>query len=181
MYKGCWPNPDSPDSAWGGDLMCRPTFKQMFYFTTDHCGFQNIGKAPTPDLIPDNSISLPFATNIRPAPGFSSQTAEYFTNQKTLLAFSAFGIDRSTIQFPTLRKSLMEECKQAPDCAFQSLSGGKSDPKQIYNMYRSAWFCIQPPGDLWSRKAIYDCLQSLAIPVVFDKVRMKISPLVFYA
>jgi hypothetical protein len=149
--------------------MCRPTFRHMLYFTTDHCGFWNVGRAPAKDQIRYNAISVPFSTNMRPAPGFQAQPVDMLSKQKSLLAFAAFGLDRSTLQFPTLRRSLRQQCLGNKDCRFHSLAKGKSDPKVLYDNYRSAWFCIQPPGDLWSRKAIYDCLQSLAIPVVFDK------------
>lgn len=38
----------------------------------------------------------------------------------------------------------------------------------IASATRDAWFCAMPPGDQPLRKAMYDCMELGAIPVLFD-------------
>lgn len=93
--------------------------------------------------------------------------------QKERLVVGAFSPGLST-----LRTRLAQECRSEPDnCAMINIS--RSDTWGVANVFpiiQRAWFCLQPAGDTYSRKSLFDCMAVGTIPVVFDQVWLDMFP-----
>lgn len=69
------------------------------------------------------------------------------------------------------------DARPAPLCQHAEFSEHTPDTHEwdpagvlkAYELAASAWYCFQPPGDTFTRRAFWDCLLAGAIPVVFDE------------
>ena len=94
------------------------------------------------------------------------------------LIVAAFGLGHGPKPVQALRKSLLSACRAAPDSTCRMLElgdkGGRNHTMEptwhsIARLYWDGTFCLQPPGDAVSRKAIVDSLLLGCIPVLFHE------------
>lgn len=75
-----------------------------------------------------------------------------------------------------LRTKLADQCKASPDICITGGYGTGRDftalanhnGSLIYNLYNNSVFCINPPGDLPTRKGLFDSMLLGCIPVTFN-------------
>lgn len=78
-----------------------------------------------------------------------------------------------------LRELLYKSCMERSDRCLHYEPRGKIsqyNQSEIYSNVKSAWYCIQPPGDGPSRHATMDCLAADTMPVFFDKHLTAVMP-----
>lgn len=116
-----------------------------------------------------NILPMPYPTWFHHHDGLNieSWAADAVNNSKTLLAIQSFDPRYD------FRARLKAACLSIPSiCHHQDFSywsqGNATHILTWLNATASAWYCLSPPGDSPTRKAIFDCLMSGTIPVVFD-------------
>ena len=69
-----------------------------------------------------------------------------------------------------IREALFGLCTSAaPDCYAVHCSKRRCmKAVALAEMYLAAHFCLQPPGDTPTRKALFDCMIAGGIPVIFN-------------
>lgn len=97
------------------------------------------------------------------------------TQKKNRMAFECFGL-----RYP-FREALYKACTSYPnDCqhSMADLTGEHANRNalQFFTNASRAWFCLQPPGDSFTRRSTFDCLQAGSIPVFFDSTAIAHFP-----
>lgn len=77
-----------------------------------------------------------------------------------------------------LRKILQQQCMaRNQSCIdFAPFAAERFDVKGIATLNENSVFCLQPPGDTYSRRSLFDCLPLGCIPVVFETVWVTAFP-----
>lgn len=73
-----------------------------------------------------------------------------------------------------LRSSYSQPYKTIIDSNLPGASYGSA--RRIYNHMLRSHFCLQPPGDTYSRRGLYDSIMLGCIPVVFSKEVLNTLP-----
>jgi hypothetical protein len=70
----------------------------------------------------------------------------------------------------SLREKLKHDCSKYENCLWKDTGRERSrvNLSEALHLYRRSIFCLSPPGDSPTRKAIFDSLLAGCIPVVFD-------------
>ncbi|KAG6579661.1 Xyloglucan galactosyltransferase XLT2, partial [Cucurbita argyrosperma subsp. argyrosperma] len=159
MGRITWDFRRSKDKDWGSECIYLP-------------GMRNITRL----LIERNpwdyfDVGVPYPTGFHPR-GQDDVTAwQDFvrTRRRThLFCFAgatraAFGNDFRAVLLDQCRNSTAEKCRVV-DCAGSRCTNGTS---AILETFLSSDFCLQPRGDSFTRRSIFDCMIAGAIPVFF--------------
>ncbi len=99
-------------------------------------------------------------------------------NSKSSLAFECFWTHHDGGAL-NIREGLMKACLSSPgSCVhfdpereFDGVlaSGSASWMQEFFDKASTAWFCMQPAGDTFTRRSTFDCLLAGSIPVFFSK------------
>ena len=84
------------------------------------------------------------------------------THDRKYLVSASIGIHGS-FAIRKLRQTLRDECIRDERCSFQSTN----NQYEIYKSYQNSTFCLNPPGDAISRRAVIDSTLLGCIPVLF--------------
>ena len=73
-----------------------------------------------------------------------------------------------------IRQRIIAQCAAAPGaCAQLGCAFGSSQchsPAEIMRLFQTATFCLQPPGDSYTRRSVFDSMVAGCIPVFFHNV-----------
>ncbi|GMN40879.1 hypothetical protein TIFTF001_010103 [Ficus carica] len=158
MGRITWDFRRSKDSAWGSRCIYIP-------------GMRNITRL----LIERNSwdyfdVGVPYPTGFHPRS--ESDVAEwqrFVRGQRRSTLFSFAGATRGTFR-NDFRGLLLSHCRsesdacRVVDCAGTRCSNGTS---AILEGFLDSEFCLQPRGDSFTRRSIFDCMVAGSIPVFF--------------
>jgi hypothetical protein len=114
-----------------------------------------------------NWHAIPFPSDYHYSTENVSVVAPWKRQDKRPLLISFTGNRRRYNAVSTLiRENLMDQCDRHPDICFNSTYRHKADLSPN-DMSRSSVFCLQPPGDMPTRKSLFDAVLSGCIPVLF--------------
>lgn len=145
------------DSDWGSKLMLLPQSKNITMLTIE-TGYWN------------NEFAIPYPTDFHPSS--DSQIIEWqrkVKRQKRPYLFSFIGGPRPT-QETSIRGELINQCKSSKSCYFLACIPGEKkcgDPVSVMNTFLNSVFCLQPAGDSFTRRSIFDAILAGCIPVFF--------------
>lgn len=117
-------------------------------------------------------VGVPYPTGFHPRSDSDVLQWQDFVrrrNRSTLFCFA--GATRRTIR-NDFRGLLLRHCKSEPstcrlvNCAGERCSNGTSE---ILETFLDSDFCLQPRGDSFTRRSIFDCMVAGSIPVLFWK------------
>jgi len=85
----------------------------------------------------------------------------------------------------TTRNSIIEQCLARPDLCVLYATGSRDNStsaadareQEMYQLLLASTFCINPPGDTETRKAIFDALVLGCIPVIFHPQSLSNYPI----
>ncbi|KAK1576044.1 hypothetical protein Q3G72_010422 [Acer saccharum] len=160
MGRITWDFRRSNDDDWGSSCIHLP-------------GMRNITRL----LIERNpwdyfDVGVPYPTGFHPRSDSDVVQWQDFVrkrNRSTLFCFA--GATRGTIR-NDFRGLLLSHCRSEPDtcrvvnCAGSRCSNGTS---AILETFLDSDFCLQPRGDSFTRRSIFDCMVAGSIPVLFWK------------
>ncbi len=129
-----------------------------------------------------NWRAVPFPSDVhwsssmqRPYPWESDHERKY------LLAYGG-SKDSHDRRVQLLRTNLANQCREYPDvCAHQTYGKGRDftaivalNGSTIHDLYNSSVFCLNPPGDLPTRKGLFDSMLLGCIPVTFNPLTARV-------
>ncbi|KAA8543865.1 hypothetical protein F0562_021958 [Nyssa sinensis] len=147
------------DSAWGNKLMVLPESKNMTMLTIESSPWNN------------NDFAIPYPTYFHPSSDnevFQWQNKVRKLRRRFLFSFA--GAPRPNIE-ESIRNEIIEHCLASKrKCKFLNCTNvGNKCHKPVYvmKMFQSSVFCLQPPGDSFTRRSTFDTILAGCIPVFF--------------
>ncbi|KAK6928941.1 Exostosin, GT47 domain [Dillenia turbinata] len=151
---------DDVDSAWGNKLMILPESKNMTFLSIESTAFTR------------NDFAIPYPTFFHPSRDkevFDWQNRMRRLERKNLFCFA--GAPRPESK-DSVRGEIIEQCQASRanckllDCDWRPNSDCYN-PAKIMKLFESSNFCLQPPGDSYTRKSTFDSIVAGCIPVFF--------------
>lgn len=145
-----------PEKLWGSSFLDMPEMQRVSRFTIETApGF-------------DHDISIPYPSGFHPHSMSQLQEWQKFVRERERKSLFTFvGAARETTDFRSLLLNYCynesDSCRVV-DCAVTPCNNGSSVPLEAF---LSSDFCLQPKGDSYTRKAVFDCMAAGSIPVFF--------------
>ncbi|KAI5684493.1 hypothetical protein M9H77_05721 [Catharanthus roseus] len=148
-----------PKKLWGSSFLNMPEMERVRRFTIETApGF-------------DDDISIPYPSGFHPNSKSQLQQWQNFVRERRRASLFTFvGAAREKTDFRSLLLSYCynesDSCRVV-DCALTLCNNGSSASLEAF---LSSHFCLQPKGDSYTRKAVFDCMVAGTIPVFFWKL-----------
>ncbi|CAI0453190.1 unnamed protein product [Linum tenue] len=149
------------ESDWGSKLRFLPESDNMSMLAIESSSWNNDYAIPYPTCFhPLNQNGL-------------SEWQEKLRRQKRDYLFSFAGAPRSDLN-ASLRGRIFEECQGSNNlCKLLECSYGEkgaitcNNPVNVMTVFENSVFCLQPPGDSYTRRSTFDAILAGCIPVFF--------------
>ncbi|XP_042503516.1 xyloglucan galactosyltransferase XLT2 [Macadamia integrifolia] len=160
MGRITWDFRRSKDGDWGSSCIYLPAMRNITRLLIERNPWDYF------------DVGVPYPTGFHPKTQSEVRQWQEFVrsrNRKTLFCFA--GAARQTIK-NDFRGILLQQCRdesdscRSLDCAGSRCSNGSS---AILEMFLESDFCLQPRGDSFTRRSIFDCMLAGSIPVFFWK------------
>ncbi|KAL2246755.1 UNVERIFIED_CONTAM: Xyloglucan galactosyltransferase XLT2 [Sesamum indicum] len=149
-----------PGQIWGSTFLNMPAMQKVTRFI--------IEKAPGDD----RDVSVPYPTGFHPKTReILNQWQNFARNYNRPSLFTFIGATRSWVN-NDFRGLLLNYCYNEPgscrvvDCATAQCS---TDSSVILEALLGSEFCLQPRGDSFTRRSVFDCMVAGSVPVFFWK------------
>ncbi|KAH7668269.1 Exostosin-like protein [Dioscorea alata] len=154
-----WDFRRAKDSDWGSSFLFMPAMRHVTRLLLERSPWDK------------RDVGIPYPTGFHPTTPGEVRDWQSFVlsqNRSTLFSFAGSARARFTDDF---RGLLMKECEQAEEqcrsvsCMAdgQCIGGGGS----ALSLFLNSAFCLQPRGDSFTRRSMFDCIVAGAIPVMF--------------
>ncbi|KAL2486479.1 Exostosin family protein [Abeliophyllum distichum] len=148
------------DNAWGNKLMLLSESQNMTILTIESSPWNK------------NDFGIPYPTYFHPSSDdqvFQWQNKMRQQKRRTLFTFA--GAPRPNIE-DSIRSEIMEQCTASRrKCRLLECKNGRNKcikPVHIMKMFQNSIFCLQPPGDSFTRRSTFDSILAGCIPVFFS-------------
>ncbi|XP_015947091.1 probable xyloglucan galactosyltransferase GT17 [Arachis duranensis] len=152
--------PSGPD--FGANILLNlPPVKNMSVLTVERQPWQ--GK---------NQFGIPYPSYFHP-----KSLTELMTWQKQIgdsirpYLFSFVGGTRHGLEKAKIRDEILKQCKNSMKCELVQCGNGASkchDPMAVLEVMSKSRFCLQAPGDSFTRRSTFDSILAGCIPVFFS-------------
>ncbi|KAK7331443.1 hypothetical protein VNO77_25668 [Canavalia gladiata] len=118
----------------------------------------------------NNDYAIPYPTSFHPSN--DAQVIQWqgkIRHQKRPYLFTFTGAPRPELE-NSIRGKIIDQCRASSVCKFVDCSYGVErcdDPINVMKVFESSVFCLQPPGDSYTRRSIFDSMLAGCIPVFF--------------
>ncbi|KAH9622708.1 hypothetical protein KSS87_003297 [Heliosperma pusillum] len=146
----------SQGNGWGNRFLQLPETKNMTSLLLE--------SSPTSK----SEIGIPYPTYFHPSSGNEVEKwQEKIRNKTREFVFSFAGAPRPNMK-ESIRNVLIDQClaSKPHNCKFLHVHSGVS-PENIMDLFQKSDFCLQPPGDSFTRKSTFDTILAGCIPVFF--------------
>ncbi|KAK1428712.1 hypothetical protein QVD17_17551 [Tagetes erecta] len=146
------------DDAWGNKLMLLPEFRKMTILT--------IEKSPWHG----NDFGIPYPTYFHPRSDndiIEWQNKMRRNRRRNLFSFA--GAPRPEME-DSIRDQIIDQCVASRKCRIIQCSYDNLkcyQPVDVMKLFQSSIFCLQPPGDSYTRRSTFDSILAGCIPVFF--------------
>jgi hypothetical protein len=153
-----WDFRRGPGGGWGGSFLAMPGVANVTRLV--------IEREPWDDM----DVGIPYPTGFHPRTAADARAWQRHVSsvpRPSLFAFA--GAPRSAIK-GDFRGLLLEECQAAgPACGALDCADGKciKNNALVLELFMGARFCLQPRGDSFTRRSLFDCMVAGAVPVLF--------------
>ncbi|KAF8395129.1 hypothetical protein HHK36_019070 [Tetracentron sinense] len=147
------------NSDWGNKFMLSPEAKNMSVLVIESSPWSS------------NDFAIPYPTYFHP-----SRDCEVFQwqnrmrRQKRPLLFSFAGAPRPSLN-RSIRGQIIDQCQASGrKCKLLKCDTDENkchNPYSVMKMFQSSVFCLQPPGDSYTRRSAFDSILAGCIPVFF--------------
>ncbi|XP_077210262.1 exostosin family protein [Tasmannia lanceolata] len=119
-----------------------------------------------------NQLGIPYASYFHP-----STSDEMLTWQDTMRRsdrphlFTFVGATRTGVEKAAARDEILRQCAESTRCHPLKCARGASechDPNRVLSVMSQSVFCMQPPGDSFTRRSVFDSVLAGCIPVFFS-------------
>ncbi|GMJ12605.1 hypothetical protein like AT1G68470 [Hibiscus trionum] len=86
--------------------------------------------------------------------------------------FSFIGAPRKGVGKAAIRDQMIKQCMESTQCKLLKCDNGNPkcyNPSEILKVMRESRFCLQAPGDSFTRRSTFDAILSGCIPVFFSR------------
>ncbi|CAK9171254.1 unnamed protein product [Ilex paraguariensis] len=120
-----------------------------------------------------NQHGIPYASYFHP-----STMGEMLKWQERMLRierpnlFSFIGAPRTGVKKAEIRDEILKQCGESTRCLLVNCGHGASkchQPNEVLKVMTMSHFCLQPAGDMFTRRSTFDSLLAGCIPVFFSK------------
>ncbi|KAL2329676.1 hypothetical protein Fmac_017257 [Flemingia macrophylla] len=118
----------------------------------------------------DNEFAIPYPTYFHPTE--DSQILQWqkkVAKVKRPYLFSFAGATRQNGS-ASVRNEIIQHCQSSTSCKFLNCHNPHDycdDPVHVTKVFQSSVFCLQPPGDSFTRRSTFDSILAGCIPVFF--------------
>ncbi|KAJ3680784.1 hypothetical protein LUZ60_015273 [Juncus effusus] len=153
-----WDLQRQEDSNWGSKFLTLPESKNMSIIMFESCDWVT------------NGFAVPYPTYFHPSK--KSEVVlwqEKVRSMKRKWLFSFVGGRRPDPAL-TIRDMVIDQCVEATLCnVYECVFGNNSChlPSNVMRVLMSSNFCLQPPGDTFTRRSTFDSMLAGCIPVFF--------------
>ncbi|KAJ4746754.1 Exostosin family protein [Rhynchospora pubera] len=120
----------------------------------------------------EKDVAVPYPTGFHPRSLADVQEWQQFVlNRKRKTLFGYVGAPRSGFK-NDFRGLLLNECVQAGSkCRSVDCNAGKciNSSAETMELFLDSEFCLQPRGDSFTRRSLFDCMVAGSVPVLFWK------------
>ena len=116
-------------------------------------------------------ISIPFPSGYHWWDGIKKLPWDtQFSSQRNLTAVYLGSTQTLNPTHTKIRRAMTAQCNTSSECHWLQISHSSKDTNivDLLSVYKKATFCLCPPGDDPARKAVFDCIVSGSIPVIFE-------------
>lgn len=147
------------EDDWGNKLMFLPESKNMTLLTIEsNCW--------------NNDFAIPYPTYFHPSN--DSEVYQWQNKLRTQMQqrrhlFCFAGAPRA-YKPESIRGNIMNQCRASSKCDLLECHYGINEcdnPFNVIKMFQNSVFCLQPSGDSYTRRSIFDSILSGCIPVFF--------------
>ncbi|KAJ7297426.1 hypothetical protein O6H91_Y058100 [Diphasiastrum complanatum] len=146
------------NSDWGNKLLLIPAVKNMTVLVIEASPWHH------------NDFAIPYPTYFHPSHDAEVlEWQERMKSTKRIALFSFAGAPRPEIE-TSIRGHIMEQCRQSIHCKLLECDFGESKchvPSVVMKLFEESVFCLQPQGDSFTRRSIFDSMLAGCIPVFF--------------
>ncbi|KAJ7550070.1 hypothetical protein O6H91_07G081700 [Diphasiastrum complanatum] len=147
-------------SDWGNKLLLIPEVKNMTVLVIEASPWHH------------NDFAIPYPTYFHPSKDSEIlEWQERMNSTKRTVLFSFAGAPRPEIE-TSIRGQIIEQCKRSIHCKLLKCDLGASkchDPSVVMKLFEESVFCLQPQGDSFTRRSIFDSMLAGCIPVFFHQ------------
>ncbi|KAJ8452591.1 hypothetical protein Cgig2_004927 [Carnegiea gigantea] len=149
-------NKNDPD--WGTEFLYLPESKNMTALVIESSPWNN------------NDFGIPYPTYFHPANDDQVfQWQEQMRTQRRRYLFCFAGAPRPD-RPDSIRNQLITQCENSKQCMLIHCNNWKNKchkPAELMKMFQNSIFCLQPPGDSYTRRSTFDSILAGCIPVFF--------------
>ncbi|CAJ2649890.1 unnamed protein product [Trifolium pratense] len=144
---------------WGTKLMFLPEASNMSILLIESSGYEN-------------EFPIPYPTYFHPKKDDEIiKWQRKMRNKKRDYLFSFAGAPRPN-STSSIRNELIKQCESSKSCKLVGCYFGQNkkhcgDPVHVMDIFQNSVFCLQPPGDSFTRRSIFDSILAGCIPVFF--------------
>lgn len=149
------------ESSWGNQFMLLPEFKNISILTIESSPWNR------------NDFGIPYPTYFHPSSDDEVTTWQNkMRKQRRRILFSFVGGPRPQIE-DSIRGEIIDQCAAAKrKCRFLECKNDGSNkcqkPFYVMRTFQGSTFCLQPPGDSFTRRSTFDSILAGCIPVFFS-------------
>lgn len=119
-----------------------------------------------------NQHGIPYSTYFHPSTAVQMLTWQHNVRDSARpYLFSFIGAPRKGVEKAAIRDELIKQCNESTRCELVHCHGGNLkcyDPAEILGVMRMSQFCLQAPGDSYTRRSTFDTILAGCIPVFFS-------------
>lgn len=145
--------------AWGNKLMLLPEFKNTTVLTIESSPWNK------------NDFAIPYPTMFHPSNDDEVSTWQNkMRRQRRRILFSFAGAPRPERE-ESIRGEIINQCTASKRCRFLECTDKDNKcqkPLHVIKTFQSSIFCLQPPGDSFTRRSTFDSILAGCIPVFFS-------------
>ncbi|KAF0891482.1 hypothetical protein E2562_009895 [Oryza meyeriana var. granulata] len=153
-----WDFRRSPDGGWGGSFLLMPGLANITRLVIERDPWDAM------------DIGIPYPTSFHPRTAADVRGWQRYASSRSRPKLFAFaGAPRSAIK-GDFRGLLLEECQAAGNaCGALDCGEGRciKQNELVMQLFLGARFCLQPRGDSFTRRSLFDCMVAGAVPVLF--------------
>ncbi|CAN6893672.1 unnamed protein product [Brassica oleracea] len=146
------------ESDWGSKLRFLPESQNMSMMSIESSSWNNDYAIPYPTCFHPSSVDE------------ISEWQDRMRSQKRRYLFAFAGAPRPEYK-DSVRGIIIDECLESDDqCYLLDCNYGKvncDNPVNVMKVFRNSVFCLQPPGDSYTRRSMFDSILAGCIPVFF--------------
>ncbi|XVE67505.1 hypothetical protein DITRI_Ditri08aG0166400 [Diplodiscus trichospermus] len=143
-------------------LLNLPSVKNMSVLTVERNPWQG-----------SNQHGIPYPSYFHPSTEDQMSTWQRMMRQSDRPYFFSFiGAPRKGLDKAAIRNEMIKQCMESTRCKLLKCDGGNPkcyNPSEILSVMRESQFCLQAPGDSFTRRSTFDSILSGCIPVFFSR------------